>query len=401
MVEVDEESCKSCRFCIDVSRCMSPSQCIGCLSCYWSCPYNARKIKFLELEEKNVSIWVEDRVYLVPYPSTLKEALENIGIAFGKNGSRNLSSPCNLGGCWACSVIVDGKLERTCITPVREGMKIKLDVENIDPLRIVHGPQPHKVGGKGTPWWEVRTGYVEAAIWVAGCNLRCPQCQNYYVTYDNATDPVTPKEAARMTTWCFRRYDTKGIAISGGEPTLNRRWLTEFFKEARRLSPGKRLHLDSNGTIITREYVDELFEAGCNNIGTEPKVSRVDTYMKITGITDRELAKNYLENSWNIIRYILENYGGKIYLGVGFAYSREWMTIDEVEEIGERVASIDRDLQVIALDYFPSFRRRSIRRPSVEEMLNVKKKLEDRGLRTVIVQTSVGHFGPSQSSRTY
>ncbi|MEM3544900.1 MAG: 2Fe-2S iron-sulfur cluster-binding protein [Nitrososphaerota archaeon] len=138
MVEVDEESCKSCRFCIDVSRCMSPSQCIGCLSCYWSCPYNARKIKFLELEEKNVSIWVEDRVYLVPYPSTLKEALENIGIAFGKNGSRNLSSPCNLGGCWACSVIVDGKLERTCITPVREGMKIKLDVENIDPLRIVH-----------------------------------------------------------------------------------------------------------------------------------------------------------------------------------------------------------------------------------------------------------------------
>ncbi|MEM3398295.1 MAG: 4Fe-4S binding protein [Nitrososphaerota archaeon] len=118
MVEVDEESCKSCRFCIDVSRCMSPSQCIGCLSCYWSCPYNARKIKFLELEEKNVSIWVEDRVYLVPYPSTLKEALENIGIAFGKNGSRNLSSPCNLGGCWACSVIVDEKLERTCITPV-------------------------------------------------------------------------------------------------------------------------------------------------------------------------------------------------------------------------------------------------------------------------------------------
>ncbi|MEM2654270.1 MAG: radical SAM protein, partial [Nitrososphaerota archaeon] len=146
---------------------------------------------------------------------------------------------------------------------------------------------------------------------------------------------------------------------------------------------------------------DELFEAGCNNIGTEPKASRVDTYMKITGITDRELAKNYLENSWNIIRYILDNYDGKIYLGVGFAYNREWMTIDEVEEIGERVASIDRDLQVIALDYFPSFRRRSIRRPSVEEMLNVKKKLEDRGLRTVIVQTSIGHFGPSQSSRTY
>ena len=401
VIKVDKESCRECGFCISVNRCMNQDQCVGCFSCYWACPYNARKMRIIDVEEKYVKIRVEGVTYSVIYPSTVKEVLERLGVVFGKPGSRNLSSPCNIGGCWACSVIINGRLERTCITAVKEGMEIEICTEKTEPLRIVHGPQPHRVGGKGTPWWEVGVGYIEAAIWVAGCNLRCPQCQNYHVTYDNSSEPMTPREAARIVTLCSKKYDTRGVAVSGGEPTLNRRWLIEFFKEARRLNPDKRLHLDSNGTILTEDYVDELVEAGCNNIGVEPKASRLETYMKITGIIDRELARSYLENSWNIIKYILDNYHGEVYLGVGFAYNREWMTLEEIEEIGDRVASIDRDLQVTVLDYFPSFRRRDLKRPTVEEMLNVKKKLEDRGLRSVIVQTSIGHFGPDRGSRIH
>ncbi len=70
--------------------------------------------------------------------------------------------------------MVNGELERTCITSIEDGMRIELDTEGIEPLRIIHSPQPHRVGGKATPWWEVGYGYVEAAIWTAGCNLRCP-----------------------------------------------------------------------------------------------------------------------------------------------------------------------------------------------------------------------------------
>ena len=77
-------------------------------------------------------------------------------------------------------------------------MVVSTDVEDKEPLRIVHGPSPHLVGGKATPWWEVNyVDYVEAAMWVAGCNLRCPQCQNYSVTYDNTSPAMTPGEAAR------------------------------------------------------------------------------------------------------------------------------------------------------------------------------------------------------------
>jgi len=402
IVTINRERCVKCGFCESVSICHGGGKCIGCLACYYACPYEARVLRLEEVECGLIKITVDGVEYAVPEGFSVKEALEAIGIKFVEPGSKGLTAPCGLGGCWACAVLIDGGLERACITPVKYGMRVELDVEGVEPLRIVHGPQPHRVGGKATPWWEVDgVRYVEAAIWLAGCNLRCPQCQNYHVTYDNSSRPMTPLEAARRLTVCRKVYGTSGLAVSGGEPTLNRRWLIEFFRCLRNMNPGARLHLDSNGTILTRSYVDELVEAGCNNIGIEPKAIRLETYMGITGIRDEELAKRYLENSWNILEYVVSSYSDRVYVGAGFAYNPAWMSLEEVAEIGDRIASIDPRLQVTVLDYFPIFRRRDIRRPTVSMMLEVKRVLEERGLRTVIVQTSVGHFGPGGRATPY
>jgi len=79
---------------------------------------------------------------------------------------------------------------------------------------------------------------------------------------------------------------------------------------------------------------------------------------------------------------------------VGLVYNKELVSLEEVVEAGERLASIGSDIQVTVLDYFPVFRRRNLRRPSPHEMLEVKRALEATGLKTVIVQTSRGHLGP-------
>jgi pyruvate formate lyase activating enzyme len=343
-----------------------------------------------------VRVYIDGIEFKVPRNVTVAKALELIGISFNPVGSGGVSLACRTGGCWACAVVIDSTLERSCITPVRDGMRVGLDVEGFKPLRIVHGPEPHLVGGKGTPWWEVNyLEYVETAVWVAGCNLRCPQCQNYHVTYDNVSTPMTPEEVGRLVIHYHRRYRTKGIAISGGEPTINRRWLVEFFRYvSSRVESRVRKHLDSNGTVLTRDYIDELVDVGCNNIGVEPKCVRVETYMRVTGIDDRELAMKYLQTAWEAVKYIYDNYRDRVYLGVGLIYNKDLITLDEVAEAGDKIYSIDPTIQVTVLDYFPTFRRRWLRRPTVNEMLEVKKVLEDRGLKTVIVQTEVGHIGP-------
>ncbi|RLG77068.1 MAG: hypothetical protein DRO12_03220, partial [Thermoprotei archaeon] len=44
-VRVDHSRCVGCDFCRTVARCRSPEMCIGCLACYWACPYEARTVE--------------------------------------------------------------------------------------------------------------------------------------------------------------------------------------------------------------------------------------------------------------------------------------------------------------------------------------------------------------------
>jgi pyruvate-formate lyase-activating enzyme len=75
-------------------------------------------------------------------------------------------------------------------------------------------------------------------------------------------------------------------------------------------------------------------------------------------------------------------------------YNQELVGLDEVKAFGRRLARIDPDAQLCVLDYFPTFRRQGLLRPRPSEMLSVKRILEEVGLRTVVVQTAMGHFGP-------
>jgi pyruvate formate lyase activating enzyme len=266
------------------------------------------------------------------------------------------------------------------------------------PLRIIHGPQGHAVGGKATPWWlKAERRHIEVAIWAAGCNLRCPQCQNYATTYDGVGEAVTPQQAALRVTHARQRYRVDRMAISGGEATLNRPWLVSYFQALKALNPdpGARLHLDSNGTLLTPDYIDELvLEAGVTDIGVEPKAVQVSTFQRFTGVADAALAERYLDTAWRAVEYIATTYPDRVFLGVGMPYNRELVGLDEVEAFGRRLAGIDPQVQLCVLDYFPTFRRQDLHRPRPSEMLEVRRILEGTGLSTVVVQTAIGHLGP-------
>jgi pyruvate formate lyase activating enzyme len=376
--------------------------CVDCGVCYLACPNKAVNRRKDLFPRKQVTITVDNERFSVPERVTVKRALELLGLKFGKFfGEAKIFAPCELGGCYACVLLVNEEPKPACVTPIQAGMTISLSLpEDYVPLRRVSGYQPHAVGGVGTPWWiKKRSGfyYVEVACFAHGCNLRCPQCQNYTVTYDNITSPSTPLEAATVLTAQRRHYEVDRMAISGGEPTLNRLWLIQFFRELRRLNPDARarLHLDTNATILTPDYVDELVEAGVTDIGPDIKGLKTDTFMKITGILAKKLAERYLQNQWKITRYIIDNYyPEKVFLGIGIPYNSRFITMEEIREMGEKIAAMNPEVQVCLLDYFSAFRRKDMERPSVMEMKQAREDLKAAGLKTVLAQTRIGHIGP-------
>lgn len=406
----NSKECKDCGFCMEYFSCPGVGKptidrfetaCIDCGICLVACPYQAVERIPDTVPRKDVKIRVDGEDFVVPERVTVKRALELLGLEFGKfPGGTEIFAPCGTGSCFACAMVIDGEVRPACVTAVHDGMVISLDLPGgYVPLRRVSGFQPHSVGGVGTPWWVKKSGrnWIEVACFAHGCNLRCPQCQNYTVTYGNVAPALTPLEAAATLTAQRRKYGVDRIAISGGEPTLNRAWLIRFFEELRRLNSDDRarLHLDTNATILTREFVDRLVEAGMTDVGPDLKGLRTDTFMRIGGIVDGKLARRYLENAWSVTEYVIDRYFPEpLFVGVGIPYNRYLITLEEVREIGKKIASVNPEVQVCLLDYFPTFRRLGMEKPSVAEMGRAREMLVETGLKTVLAQTTIGYLGP-------
>ena len=70
------------------------------------------------------------------------------------------------------------------------------------------------------------------------------------------------------------------------------------------------------------------------------------------------------------------------------------MSVQELGVMGEKLFEIDPEIQVCVLDYRPEFKRLNLVKPRYEEMVEVRRVLKGKGLKTVISQTEHGHIGP-------
>ena len=330
---------------------------------------------------------------------TVKKVMELSGYRITKFPERDsLFTPCETGGCWSCAVEVNGEPKPACSTTVSHGLTIKTRLpEQYIPMRIITGFSGHPVGGVGTPWgMKSKPGYIETACFAAGCNFRCPQCQNWDIAYMGSGKAFTPLEAAKRMTAARQNFSVDRMAISGGESTLNRRWLLDYVSKLKELNPdpNARIHVDTNGSILTRDYIDELVEAGMTDVGPDLKGFYLESFVRITGVKDQKLAERYHTTAWNAVRYLIDKYKDKVFTGVGIPYNRKLISVQELGVMGEKLSEIDPDIQVCVLDYRPEFKRLDLVKPSYEEMVEVHRVLSGKGLRTVICQTEHGHIGP-------
>ncbi len=86
-------------------------------------------------------------------------------------------------------------------------------------------------------------GHVAATIFTGGCNFRCPFCHNSDLLEHDIEAAFTDEEVLRFL--AKRRGILEGIAITGGEPTLQPD-LEDFILRVREL--GYKIKLDTNGS---------------------------------------------------------------------------------------------------------------------------------------------------------
>ena len=402
-VEKDKDLCQNCFSCETLIPCpvnFQEDECIGCGACTLVCPFGA--LKMVEGERKEeIPLEIDGENYLVYQGITLKAALESLGHKVAGYHQGVPFAPCGTGGCYTCALEGEGEIKRACVTGVEEGMKIKTRPSSFfTPGRIVGGFMGHGVGGVGTPWDLKGQGYAETVLFTAGCNFRCPQCQNWTTAFRGKENveyrALTPEGAAEKMTKVRKEYRVNRMAISGGECTLNQEWLLGYLKELKKLNPDgeARFHVDTNGSLLTGDYLEELIRAGMTDMGIDLKGLKGETFRRITGLDEDPLAKRYLDNAWQGVKYLRENYRDRVFLGLGLPYNPDLISLEEIKEIGQKISEIDPYIQVCPLDYRPSFRRRDLERPSYSAMEKVYRVLKGAGLKTVICQTAFGFIGP-------
>ncbi len=363
-----------------------------------ACPAEARHLIPKEPPSELAKIRINDESFELPSSQTVLQALNLAGFRTSSfPGEGDIFAPCKTGGCWSCAVNINGTLQPSCVTPIQPGMRIETEVTAEKAVRLISGFHGHPVGGVGTPYdLKTKGSFIEVAGFTHGCILRCPTCLNWHTTYSSRRTAFSAKQTAKMLTQARRKYAVDRIALSGGESTLNRRWLTQLVGELRKLNvdPDARIHVDTNAVVLATDYIDDLVTAGMTDIGPDVKGLDLATFSRITGIQDRELVKKLHQTEWAAVSHLLNNYFSEIFIGIGIPYNAALISLEEIARLGEKIAGWEPMVQVCVLDYRPEFRAMELQRPAFEEMITVKRTLEQAGLANVICQTLWGHIGP-------
>lgn len=162
-------------------------------------------------------------------------------------------------------------------------------------------------------------GHVAATIFTGGCNFRCPFCHNSDLLENNA--PAACSEEEVLAFLAKRHGILEGIAITGGEPTLQPD-LRDFILKTREL--GYRVKLDTNG------YRPDILRGLCEDglvdyVAMDIKTSK-ERYSVVAGIPSVDIKK--IEESVSFLK------GGTVPYEFRTTVVRELHNADDFREIG-------------------------------------------------------------------
>ena len=128
-------------------------------------------------------------------------------------------------------------------------------------------------------------GHVACTVFTAGCNFRCPFCHNAPLVLPERIEGDPDGEQTVLQFLRKRQGILDGVAITGGEPLLQRD-LPDFLRKIRAL--GYQIKLDTNGSFPDR-LIALVEESLVDRVAMDVKNSPA-LYAKTAGLRDLDLA---------------------------------------------------------------------------------------------------------------
>lgn len=127
-------------------------------------------------------------------------------------------------------------------------------------------------------------GVVACTLFTAGCNLRCPWCQNSGLVLPERfpEEGLDPEEVLIFLT--RRQGILDGVAVTGGEPLMQPQ-LPDFLRRVRDL--GYRIKLDTNGSFPER--LRKLVEEGLLDYVAMDIKNGPSCYAETTGVSEVDM----------------------------------------------------------------------------------------------------------------
>jgi len=145
-------------------------------------------------------------------------------------------------------------------------------------------------------------GKISAIIFLAGCNLRCSFCYVPHLVLPKEVKKIKPISQRKVYQFLKERKNfLEGVAITGGEPTINQD-LPDLIKKIKNL--GYLVEIETNGTnpgmlknLISKKLVDYVAMDIKHNL---------DDFVKYRQISGEVLTKRMFKNIQKSVEILLE-----------------------------------------------------------------------------------------------
>lgn len=259
------------------------------------------------------------------------------------------------------------------------------------------------------------------SIYQSGCNHDCLKCHSWYfsqiargrwtspqdvlkacLSYMEKVTVWEPRE--RATAWsatdlclhCGRcRYDFRSkhcpnklepdqvvlspqgygparniMSFTGGDLSCRPTFYCETFKLIKRELPQLWTHIETNGYGLTPKNLEELVSAGLDSVWLDLKAYDTSVYRKLCGTSNEHILK--LPAMIRDMDLVLE---------IVLLYIPDWVELDQLSSFASLISSIDPDIPVDLIAFFPEYRLKDARPPTFSEMLAAFTTMSKAGLR--------------------